>query len=181
MTGPICKHLRKRTQAGKKSGFLWSTTYTRSLVSSSPSALSPSWCAEDMPPDFCHHHHHVGIDGFIVYKNYCDGLVMMMMVVVAMMLVMVKMMVVVMIRMTLCLSFKDSFVRSSQLSPPNSLKQNELFKKYETILASISVILYFSKLFEFVVLIYTFISHQLAALVGAAWSTFFVNDTYIQA
>ena len=26
-----------------------------------------------MPPDFCHHHHHVGIDGFIVYENHCNG------------------------------------------------------------------------------------------------------------
>ena len=25
------------------------------------------------PPDFCHHHHHVEIDDFIVYENHCDG------------------------------------------------------------------------------------------------------------
>ena len=25
------------------------------------------------PPDFCHHHHHVGDVGFIVYETHCDG------------------------------------------------------------------------------------------------------------
>ena len=42
------------------------------------------------------------------------------MLMMAMMIVMVRMMVVVMIRMTLYLRCKDSFVRSSQLSSPNS-------------------------------------------------------------
>ena len=62
-----------------------SNAYIIKPCSSSPPPTS--WCAEEIPTEvlpigknsvgissgFCHHHHHVGDVGFIVYETHCDG------------------------------------------------------------------------------------------------------------